>query len=358
MTYPKMTVNLQNIKYNLDVIVNKCKKYNIDIWAVTKGMSCPIELAREICEVNIGAIADSRLSNLINLKNQGINKELSLIRIPMLSELEQVVENIDYSLISEIDTLNEISKICESKRKSHKVLLMVDMGDLREGFWVDQVDEISSCVRNLSPAVEVSGIAVNYACASGVIPSKESLNKFVKFGEELENFFGYELKIYSGGATTQSLVSLGSDFLPDKINNLRIGEGYLLGTDTGCSDPIIPWLKQDTMFIEAELVEIKVKPSKPVGIIGKDAFGNIPEFVDRGKRKRGILALGKQDIEISGMTPLDEGVLVLAASSDHLIVDLENCRKILKVGDILKFNVNYPAMLRASTSSYVKKIYL
>lgn len=358
MTYPKMTVNLQNIKYNLDVIVNKCKKYNIDVWAVTKGMSCPIELAREICEINIGTIADSRITNLINLKNQGIKKELSLIRIPMLSELEQVVENIDYSLVSEINTLNEISKICESKRKSHKVLLIVDMGDLREGFWPDQVDEISNCVRNLSPAVEVSGIAVNYACASGVIPSKESLNKFVKFGEDLENSFGYKLKTYSGGATTQSLISLGSDFMPNKINNLRIGEGYLLGTDSGRIDPIIPWLKQDTMLLEAELVEIKVKPSKPVGIIGKDAFGNIPVFIDRGKRKRGILALGKQDVEISGMTPLEEGVVVVAASSDHLIVDLENCHNILKVGDILKFKLNYPAMLRASTSSYVKKIYL
>ena len=104
--------------------------------------------------------------------------------------------------------------------------------------------------------------------------------------------------------------------LPKEINNLRLGECLLLGRDMAF-DVDIEGLSQDTMRLEAELVEVRAKRTLPVGEIGHDAFGNVPVFVDHGTRRQGILAVGKQDVNVAGLTPLDEGVKIKTASSDH-----------------------------------------
>ena len=131
--------------------------------------------------------------------------------------------------------------------------------------------------------------------------------------------------------------------LPKEINNLRLGECLLLGRDMAF-DVDIEGLSQDTMR------------TLPVGEIGHDAFGNVPVFVDHGTRRQGILAVGKQDVNVAGLTPLDEGVKIKTASSDHLLVDIE-ARPDLKVGDVLSFRPDYTAMLSASTSEYVTKVF-
>lgn len=143
--------------------------------------------------------------------------------------------------------------------------------------------------------------------------------------------------------------------LPEKINNLRLGECLLLGRDMAFNVDI-EGLSQDTMRIEAELVEVRCKPTMPVGEVGHDAFGNVPVFHDRGTRRQGILAIGRQDVNAAGLTPLDGGVKIKTASSDHLLVDIE-ARPDLKVGDVLSFRPDYTAMLAASTSEYVTKIF-
>ena len=67
-----------------------------------------------------------------------------------------------------------------------------------------------------------------------------------------------------------------------------MGECLLLGRDMAF-DVDIEGLSQDTMRLEAELVEVRAKRTLPVGEIGHDAFGNVPVFVDHGTRRQGIL---------------------------------------------------------------------
>lgn len=356
MPYPLLRVHLDVMESNMNKIVSKCAEYEISVWAVTKGLSAPLELARRLSETRITALADSRIKNIKRMKDDGIKTPCVLIRIPMRSEIEDVIELADCSLVSDMGTLNLMSKVCESKKKEHSVLLMADMGDLREGFWPNEAEKIVKGLKKLSPALKITGIGVNYGCASGILPSKESIVEFLSFGEEIENGLGRKLEIFSGGATTRSLLAVDDGLFSARINNLRIGEGYLLGSDKSLG-VVIPWLRQDTMELEAELVEVRSKPTKPIGEVGRDAFGNVHHFEDRGKRLRGILAIGKQDVNIGGLAPLDEGVKIITASSDHLLVDLEDCPVIHEVGEILRFSVSYPGMLSLSTSPYVTKIY-
>ena len=356
MAYPILRVHVDVIERNARAVAAKCAEHGMTVWGVTKGISSPAEIARRLKGTGITALGDSRMANIKRLKAAGVDMPFALVRIPMRSELEDVIEYADYSLVSDIGTLSEMSALCEAKKKTHKTLLMADLGDLREGFWPDEAEKVACELKNLSPALQIAGVGVNFGCASGVLPSFENLSRLLLFGKTVEDALGIKLGIYSGGATTRSLEGMDAELFPPGINNLRIGEGYLLGTDKSCGVDI-KWLEQDTMELEAEVIEVRVKPSFPIGEVGRDAFGNIPHFEDRGLRLRGILGVGKQDVYVGSLKPLDEGVQIITASSDHMIVDLEDCPVKPKVGDILKFRPEYAAMLSLSTSPYVTKIY-
>ena len=356
MSYPLLRVRLDAMESNMKMITEKSSAYGIDIWGVTKGMSAPLEIASRIERTGVSALADSRVQNIRRLKEAGIKKPFALIRIPMRSELEDVLKYVDCAVMSDLGMIKALSDLCEERKKEIGIIVMADMGDLREGFWPDEAAAVGAELKKLSGYVRVDGVGVNFGCAGGVIPTRECLEDFVRFGETLESALGGRVKVFSAGATTRSLIAMDSGLFPERVNNLRIGEGYLLGSDKSCGVDI-PWLRQDTMQLEAELIEVRTKPSVPIGEVGFDAFGNAPVFEDRGNRKRGILAVGRQDARIEGLTPLDEGVSIITASSDHLLVDIEECPVEYKVGDILRFRPDYGAMLSLSTSPYVAKVY-
>lgn len=356
MTYPVLRVRLDVIERNTRAVTAKCAGYGITVWGVTKGLSAPAELIKRLAETGVTALADSRIANIKRMKETGVNIPRALIRIPMRSELDEVIEYADYSLVSDTGTLAAMASLCGVKKKTHKVILMMDAGDLREGFWPDEAERVAYELKNLNPALRVAGVGANFACSSGVLPSRENLGWLVNFGKTIEGVLDTRLEIFSGGATTKSLAEMDNGLFPEEINNLRIGTACLLGHDDSYG-AVFPWLDQDTMTLEAELVEVRVKQTLPVGETGRDAFGDVVRFEDRGRRLRGILALGRQDVNIGSLFPLDEGARIITASSDHLLVDLEDCPVKPEVGDILKFRPGYAAMLSLSTSPYVTKIY-
>ena len=141
------------------------------------------------------------------------------------------------------------------------------------------------------------------------------------------------------------------------INNLRVGESLILGRETAYGKGIENTF-QDVAILEVDLVEVKFKPSIPEGTIGMDAFGKIPTFEDMGLMKRGILALGKQDVDFHELIPIDKKIRLIGSSSDHIIVDLTHTETNYKVGDVLKFQLTYGSLLGLMTSKYVKKQFI
>ena len=124
------------------------------------------------------------------------------------------------------------------------------------------------------------------------------MNELVSIAEAVESAIGRKLEIISGGATSSyPLVLEGA--MPPRINHLRIGEGILLAYDLkeiwGLD---MSGMRQDVFTLKAEVVEVREKPSHPVGEIFIDCFGRKPEYEDRGIRKRAILAMGKLDFAL------------------------------------------------------------
>ena len=113
-----------------------------------------------------------------------------------------------------------------------------------------------------------------------------------------------------------------------------------------------------TVTVSAPVIECKVKPSMPVGTSAQDAFGTVPVFTDRGERRRAICAIGRQDAPAEGLRPLDARIEVLGASSDHLVLDVDDLPTPPRVGDSIAFVPGYSATLQLFTSRYVAKEFI
>ncbi len=351
---PRLDIYLDKIRNNSENIKALCSKHGIKVVGITKGCCAITEVGQAMIDEGINILGDSRIENLKGLKKAELKAETMLIRIPMLSEVDRVLDWADISLNSEISVIKSLSQEALKKKILHRIILMIDLGDLREGITPDEALQTVSEIRKLS-GVKLIGIGANFCCISGVMPTRKNLTKLVKLAEEIENNFRITLEVISGGSTSV-LKLVEDDLIPDKINQLRIGIGILLGQDD-VRLRNIAGTYQDTFILTAEIIEVKEKPSLPQGEIGRDAFGEVPVFQDLGIRKRAILAIGKQDIHLNSLVPMKKEVKIVGASSDHLIIDINDFKEEVKVGDEVKFRLNYPALLYATTSKYINKYF-
>lgn len=358
--FPLLEVNLKKVYENTKYVVNLCENRGISVAGVVKVVHAMPEVVSEMDKAGCKYLATSRINQVIKMKNQGVKKPIMLIRIPMYSEIKQLVEYVDISLNSEIETLKKINEECKNQNKEHKVILMMDLGDLREGI-IDEEEFINLAlfVEKELKNLKLYGIGTNLGCYGSVKPTENNLGKLCNIAEKIEKLIGRELDVISGGATS-SLTLIWDDKIPSKINNLRIGEGILVAKDLDDFWQYdMSMLYQDAFLLKAQVVEVKNKPSHPIGEIFIDAFGNKPTYKDRGERKRALLAIGKQDfVSVDTLVPIDKNIEVIGASSDHLIIDIESCENDYRVGDIIEFNIYYPHLLYLSGSKDVGKRFI
>jgi predicted amino acid racemase len=356
--YPRLTINLGKLEQNLNAVSKITKDQGgCTLMIVSKGVCADGKVMDMVLKhPEVDFLADSRIQNIKTYAGRG--KETVLLRLPMASEIADVVKYVDLSFNSELETIRLLNEEAEKQGKLHKVLLMIDLGDLREGIFYTDEDQIFSVVDETLKLknIKLYGIGVNLTCYGAVIPKYDNLSTLVDIACKIEKKFGIRLEMVSGG-NSSSIYLVGKKELPQGVNNWRLGEAFLLGNDTAYGTKL-PGTVSDALILEAQIVELKSKRSLPIGEIGVDAFGQKPYYEDRGIIKRAILAIGKQDTDPDSMEPLDEKIDILGASSDHLIVDVSKSDVDYKLGDVIRFRLGYSGMLKCATSSYVEKVYI
>ena len=350
---PALIADIGKIEYNARVITTLCQQYHIQVAAVTKGVCAEPDIAAAMLRGGCTMLADSRLENLQRLREQHFETDYILLRLPMISEAEEVVSLTDISLNSEIRTIQALNVAAQKLRTTHRIILMIDVGDLREGIWPDTIHNIFPAILECEHLI-FEGIGCNLGCYGGVIPSPENMQLLLQHKTLIESQYHIPVHLVSGGSSA-ALQLLASGKMPKGINHFRVGEAILLGRNP-IDRSAIPGTCQGTFVIQGEIIERQWKPSVPRGQIGQDAFGHTPQFEDKGLRLRAIVALGRQDIDVHGLTPIDPTLKILGASSDHLLVDITEAQEKYAVGKIIAFFPNYASILAASTSRYVKKI--
>ena len=354
--YPQLEVDLSILRSNARQVITRCQQQGIRVCGVVKGVDGLPEVARAMRLCGAEELGTSRLEQVERCRAAGVGGPWLLIRIPGLSELPDVVRLCETSLQSERVTLDALEEECVLQGKTHRVIVMADLGDLREGCWdKDEMVDVCVHVERELPHVELAGVGVNLTCYGSTKPTPEKMQALLDIAARIEKRIGRKLEIISGGATSSyTLVHWGT--MPAGINHLRIGENILLGKDLqvnwGIQD--MDYLRMDGFTLRAEVVEVREKPTYPIGEFAIDAFGRKPVYVDRGIRRRAILALGRADVgELESLIPREAGLTVIGGSSDHCIVDVEDCPRRLEVGDIVEFSLCYSHLLYATSRSDV-----
>jgi len=351
--YPQLEVDLGKLKENLTALRERCQDSFVGIIAVVKGVNSLEPVVRLYDELGLPYLATSRRDQLRKMRALGVKTPLMLIRIPMLSELDEVVELADASVHSDIGVIRAANAAAERAGKTHGVLLMIDLGDLREGFWsadelIDAAVEIETKLKHL----HLLGVGVNLSCYGSIRPDKRNMQGLSSLAIEVEQAIGRPIELVSGGASTSTYMVLDGT-MPGRVNNLRLGEILLVGrANYGC-DP--DFTHRDAFTLRAEVVECRDKPSFPVGQLTVDAFGHVGHYEDRGIRRRALVAVGKVDYgDPADIFPRMAGVEVLGASSDHTILDVEAVKDRIKVGDVLEFDVNYGSLVNLTESTGIE----
>jgi len=350
---PRLEIYPDRIATNARSVIALCHDHGAQVAAVTKVTAAHPAVVHALEAGGADMIADSRISNLQSMADTGLDLPLMLLRIPAPSRAADVVRCAHITLNSSLQTLRLLSEAAQFLGVRHQAIVMVDVGDLREGVWPDRAIDLVKEAAKL-PALEIIGMGCNLACYGGVIPSTKNMRALIEIRDACRQASGLELKTLSGG-NSANLPLLLSGAMPKEINHFRIGEAIVLGRNVIDRSPW-PGTRQDTFKLVAEVVEVARKPSVPIGETGQDAFGGTPTFVDRGVRMRAICNLGRQDVVVDGIEPEDPGILVLGGSSDHLILDVEDARNPVKLGDEITFYPGYGALLALTTSPYVQKV--
>lgn len=346
-----VSVDLAKIEENARRIVAALP--GVSVVGVTKVTCGTPEVASAMLAGGVSAIGESRLENVARMREAGIDAPFWLLRSTVPAAAEDVVQLADVSLESEPPALRALNAAASGFSSRHKVVGMVDVGDLREGMMPDELPDFLREIEALDH-LELIGLGTSLTCYGAIVPDKDNLGMLAALTAAGSNGLGRRLIVSGGSSTSIELVASGA--LKGAVDNLRIGEAIVLGVDPASRQPI-PGIElhRDAVVVSAPVIECRVKPSIPLGTAAQDAFGTTPTFEDRGDRLRAVLALGRQDAPAEGLRPLQDGVEVLGASSDHTIVDVDAMVDPPAVGDALSFVPGYSATLQLFTSPYVRK---
>ena len=350
MTAPRLEVDLEAIESNTRVLVDRLGARGIRVAAVTKAVLGSPSVAAAMLRGGAAGLADSRVENLAGLTAAGIGGPRTLIRSPMVSQVDAVVRCATVSLNSETAVLEALSAAAGRAGTTHAVVLMVELGDLREGVLAEALGGLALTTLSL-PHLSLAGIGTNLACQSGVAPDQVNMEELSRIVMDVETSTGAALSVVSGGNSASLGWAMRAHDV-GRVNELRLGEAILLGVDPLTRTPLAG-LRTDAFTVVGEIIEVQTKPSQPWGRRAQAAFGAPPALRGTGLTRQGIVALGRQDVDPQGLTAPD-GITVLGTSSDHLVLDLGDHPA--RVGDELGFGVDYSCLLCAATSPFVTAV--
>ncbi|RZJ34370.1 MAG: alanine/ornithine racemase family PLP-dependent enzyme, partial [Chryseobacterium sp.] len=351
-----ITLNTNKLLHNYHYLHQLFEENHIE-WAVVAKLLCGNEkFLKYLLEISDKEICDSRLTNLRHIKELSPKTKTVYIKPPAKRLVRNIVKYADVSFNTELDTIKALSIEAIKQNKIHKIVIMVEMGELREGIMVKNLSQFYGEAIKI-PNIEIVGIGTNLNCLNGILPDEKKLIKLNRFKEILEETHQTKIPFISAGSSV-TIPLLFNQKIPEGINHFRVGETLFFGTDV-YNDSVIRGMYQDVFKLTLEIIEIVEKPMIPAGNAGTNLTGETPLHDDNNRGKtsvRAIVDAGILDIDPKNTSPISSGMKIIGASSDMMILDLEDNSNDYHVGDTIDFSMNYMAVLRAMNSEYVDKI--
>lgn len=350
-----ITIDIKKLKSNFEYLNNLFNLKNIKWAVVTKLLCGNKDYLIELLKFDIKQICDSRVSNLKMIKQINPNVETIYIKPPAKRAIKSVVQYADISMNTAIETIKLLSEEAKIQKKTHKIIIMIELGELREGIMREDFIDFYSQVFSLSN-IEVVGIGANLSCLYGVLPNQDKLIQLSLYEQLIEAKFNRKIKYVSGGSSV-TIPLIFQNLLPKGINHFRVGESLFLGTDV-YNDSVLKDMETNIFKLYAEIIELIEKPQLPDGTMGTNMKGDSTSLNEELYTKtsfRAIVDIGVLDVDEKHIELIDKSCSIVGGSSDMFVIDLYENSKKYKVGDLLEFKLDYFGILRLLNSKYVEK---
>lgn len=362
----ELLIHTTKIKENIQKLSDYFESKNVEWSLITKVFSGDEEFLKNVLDTKtiakINSVGDSRLTSLKNLRR--VNPEMKTIYIkpPAAVYAEEVVEYADISLNTSYSTIQALNEAAKKKDKIHKVIIMIELGELREG--VNRTDLIDFYEKIFDMKnIDVIGIGSNLGCMYGIEPSYDKLLQLSLYKELIAAKFKKNLPLLSGG-TSITLPMLESKAIPADINHFRVGEAAFFGVSPLLNAQFLD-LNTNTFEFKANIIELEEKKLVPEGVIGEANIGHtsaVMESTAGEHSNKVILDFGLLDVNQEDLTALDDGISFVGTTSDMTVVDIgdnlnEKGEQRFHVGDTLSFRVNYMAVARLLNSKFIGKVF-
>jgi len=355
----KLRIYIDRIIKNVSKMNDFCNKHGKEWTFVTKvlGGNKPVlkNLLKSDVILGTHSIGDSRVSNLKVIKSVDPNLVTMYLKPPSTSYVKSVIKYADISLNTDYNTIYELNNEAKIQHKNHKVIIMIEMGELREGVVRDRFLDFYSKVFDL-PNIEIIGLGTNLGCMYGIEPTFDKLIQLCLYEQLIETRFKRDLNLVSGGSSiTLPLLSKGK--VPKGVNHLRIGEAIFLGTSPFTGKKFSN-LSTNAFEFCGDIVELEKKEKNPDGVIGNGNVGHVKKHQDSDNidhEYKAVLDFGVVDVDIKDITSKDISAHFVGTTSDLTVYGLGLKSNKYEVGDSLKFNPDYMAVARLMNSKFVEK---
>jgi ornithine racemase len=346
----------EKLQENYTFLNTLFKERNIEWGVVTKLLCGNAIYLKEVINLGVREMHDSRISNLKKIKKLDPNIQTVYIKPPSKRNISKIVKFADVSFNTEIYTIQMLSEEAKIQNKTHGIIIMIEMGDLREGVLGEELMSFYQQIFSL-PNIEIRGIGTNLNCLSGVMPTQDKLIQLSLYKQLIEAKFNVKIPWVSGG-TSVAVPLMLKNARPMAVNHFRIGEALFFAKDLFTGETI-EGMHNDVFRLYAEIIEITEKPNNPTGELGENVAGNVYEVnenVDLSETSlRAILDFGLLDMQPQYLTPTDDSITIIDSSSDMTVIDISNSKNKYKVGDLVTFNLQYMGALYLLNSDYIEK---
>ena len=97
----------------------------------------------------------------------------------------------------ELSTIRALDAAAAKAGVLHDIILMVDLGDLREGIMPQELEETVRAIADLKH-IRLLGLGTNLTCYGGVIPTEENLGQLLEYNRQAEEIYAQPLSVISG----------------------------------------------------------------------------------------------------------------------------------------------------------------
>lgn len=350
-----VTLDIKKLKSNFDYLNTLFKKNKIEWSVVSKILSGNKIFLTELLKFDIKQVCDSRISNLKEIKSINPKIETIYIKPPAKRSISSVVKYADISMNTEIETIKLLSQEAQKQNKTHKIIIMIELGELREGVLGEDFMDFYESIFKLEN-IQVVGIGANLSCLYGVLPNHDKLIQLSLYEQLIEAKFNKQIPYVSGGSSV-TIPLIFKNLLPKGINHFRVGETLFLGTDV-YNNTKFKKMHSDVFTLYSEIIELIEKPLVPMGEMGTNVEGNSYEFDQKNIGEtsyRAIIDLGLLDVDTAHLEFVDKSLKLAGASSDMIVIDLDDNKKKYKIGNLVEFKLDYMGILRIMNSKYIEK---